>query len=378
MIDISPLRIAVVGGSIGGLCAGIQLHDIGMDVEIFERHPGQMESRGAGIVVQSDLTDLLRQCDAPQLPTTSCRIRRYLDYDGSDEEVQYMPQRFTSWEAIYKALRATFPEERYHRGMPLMEFEQRDRKVSVTITGRDPFNVDLLICADGANSGCRRRLLPQVEPRYAGYIAWRGVLSEADAPRHLISFFEDAFTFSEARSGGHILTYMIPGSNTDPRPGRRRLNWVWYVHARLDDLNYLLVDRNGHRHHASLPRGLAPDETVRALHVRAEREIHRRMAELVEATPDPFLQTIVDVSVPRTVFSRVMLLGDAAFVIRPHTAAGTAKAAHDATELSIALRDAKQNVDEGLRMAQQAQLQYGRQLVEYGVALGRRWARATP
>ena len=49
------------------------------------------------------------------------------------------------------------------------------------------------------------------------------------------------------------------------------------------------------------------------------------------ATPDPFVQTIVDVVVPRTVFGRVCLLGDAAFVVRPHTAGATAKAARDAT-----------------------------------------------
>ena len=40
---------------------------------------------------------------------------------------------------------------------------------------------------------------------------WRGTLDEADATKELARFIEDAFTFSEARSGGHILTYFIPG-----------------------------------------------------------------------------------------------------------------------------------------------------------------------
>jgi 2-polyprenyl-6-methoxyphenol hydroxylase-like FAD-dependent oxidoreductase len=62
----------------------------------------------------------------------------------------------------------------------------------------------------------------------------------------------------------------------------------------------------------------------------ARREVHSMFAELVAATPDAFVQTIVDVVVPQTVFGRVMLLGDAAFVVRPHTAGATAKAAHDA------------------------------------------------
>jgi hypothetical protein len=47
----------------------------------------------------------------------------------------------------------------------------------------------------------------------------------------------------------------------------------------------------------------------------ARREVHPKLAALVAATPDPFLQTIVDVVVPRTVFGRICLLGDAAFVV---------------------------------------------------------------
>lgn len=48
----SNVDVAVAGGSIGGLSAGLALHGAGFDVEIYERHPGPMETRGAGIVVQ--------------------------------------------------------------------------------------------------------------------------------------------------------------------------------------------------------------------------------------------------------------------------------------------------------------------------------------
>jgi 2-polyprenyl-6-methoxyphenol hydroxylase-like FAD-dependent oxidoreductase len=51
---------------------------------------------------------------------------------------------------------------------------------------------------------------------------------------------------------------------------------------------------------------------------------------LVEATDEPFVQTIHDLAVPRMVFGRVRLTGDAAFVPRPHRAASTAKAAANA------------------------------------------------
>ena len=61
------LRIAVAGGSIGGLCAGITLHGAGFDVQVYERVSGPMETRGAGIVVQGELTDLLRTHGAGRL-----------------------------------------------------------------------------------------------------------------------------------------------------------------------------------------------------------------------------------------------------------------------------------------------------------------------
>ena len=48
-------RVAVAGGSIGGLCAGLALHGAGFDVQVYEQHTGAMETRGAGIVVQPDL-----------------------------------------------------------------------------------------------------------------------------------------------------------------------------------------------------------------------------------------------------------------------------------------------------------------------------------
>src|SRR5215468_9360385 len=101
-----PLRVAVAGGSIGGLCAGIALRGIGCEVEVYERTLGAMTSRGAGIVVQDDLLHLLHRGGASELPASSCLQRRYLLPGGGDGTVAAMPQRFTSWDAIYRTLRS--------------------------------------------------------------------------------------------------------------------------------------------------------------------------------------------------------------------------------------------------------------------------------
>jgi 2-polyprenyl-6-methoxyphenol hydroxylase-like FAD-dependent oxidoreductase len=374
--SLKDLRVVVAGGSLGGLCAGVALRGQAANVDIFERNPGEMETRGAGIVVQQELTSLLQRHGAPPLPTTSCRGRRYLDPDGGNGQTQSMPQHFTSWEAIYLTLRAAFTDAQYHTGAALERFENMNETVWADIAGHGQITADLLICADGAQSETRRRLLPQVQPHYAGYIAWRGTVDEALAPPDLVAFFDDTFTFSEARSGGHILVYFIPGAKADTSEGRRQLNWVWYVPACDDELKQLLTDRQGVLHHNSLPLGCATEESIAGLRARARREVHPRMAELIEATGQPFIQKIVDIVVPRTVFGRVCLLGDAAFVVRPHTAGATAKAATDATLLADTLREAKGDIKEALLSFQSAQLRYGHELHQYGVALGNRWATA--
>ncbi len=57
--DKSTPRTLVVGGSLGGLCAGVCLRAAGWQVSIFERSPGLMDDRGAGIVLQSEVLQLL-------------------------------------------------------------------------------------------------------------------------------------------------------------------------------------------------------------------------------------------------------------------------------------------------------------------------------
>jgi 2-polyprenyl-6-methoxyphenol hydroxylase-like FAD-dependent oxidoreductase len=134
-----------------------------------------METRGAGIVVQGELLQLLRNNGASRLPATSCRMRRYLNPEGGDGKTQPMPQDFTSWEAIYRTLRAAFPEQRYHMGTAITRVDDAHdgMPVSADVEGRGRIEADVLVSADGAQSLTRRRLLPDVASRYAGYVAWR-------------------------------------------------------------------------------------------------------------------------------------------------------------------------------------------------------------
>lgn len=378
-LESERLRVAVAGGSIGGLAAGAALLAAGCDVHVYERTPQRMTSRGAGIVVQPSLMALLAEVGAAPLPATACSHRRYLSPDGGPGELSAMPQRFTSWEAIYGTLLAAFPPERYHRGAEVTDFAQdaNDAALTVRFAGGASIEVDLLVCADGWRSAARRRLLPQVAPQYAGYIAWRGTLDEADAPPDLAAYFDDTFTFSEARSGGHALCYFIPGEGVAATPGQRRLNWVWYVHvAPGPDLDGILTDRSGVRHAGSVPPGEVAEPVAESMRATAARELHPRFAALVASTALPFVQVIQDLTVPRMRFGRACLLGDAAFIVRPHTAGATAKAADDALALARAAQRGPGGFDAALARWESERLAAGRAMAQYGMALGRRFASA--
>jgi 2-polyprenyl-6-methoxyphenol hydroxylase-like FAD-dependent oxidoreductase len=86
----------------------------------------------------------------------------------------------------------------------------------------------------------------------------------------------------------------------------------------------------------------------------------------------PFLQSILDLTVPHMVQGRVILMGDAAFIPRPHTAASTAKAGANALALGRALQEFPGDIDAALKEWEADQLTLGRDLERTGRALGNR------
>ena len=121
-----------------------------------------------------------------------------------------------------------------------------------------------------------------------------------------------------------------------------------------------------------MPASMVTSKLTGEIHSAAGSELHPYFAKLVQSTPNPFIQSIFDVVVPRMAFGRACLVGDAAFVLRPHAAGATAKAAADAMRLASALADPSRDLDTALQAWEDRQLDYGRRLVDHTVALGRR------
>jgi 2-polyprenyl-6-methoxyphenol hydroxylase-like FAD-dependent oxidoreductase len=366
-------KALITGGSLGGLMAGIELHHAGCDVEIFERSPRVLDDRGAGIVMQAETLQMLtHRCGLAEDETGVWLHRRqYLGHDGKPESQQYMPQLMTSWGLLQRALRAAFPEEHYHAGCQLLDFTADLSTVSARFANGDEVRGDLLIGADGSRSTIRQRLFPDVKPRYAGYVAWRGVVHERDAGAALLATFADYFTFQQMHHS-HILCYLIPGAHGETKPGERRLNWVWYWNCPEAELLRLMTGRDSRLHEFSIPPGQLCAEVITAQQDTARRVLCPQFFELWQATEEPFLQPILDLAVPRMVRGRVALVGDAAFIPRPHTAGSTSKAAANAITLGAAVAAHPGDLDRALAQWEPDQLAFGHRLEAHGQTLGNR------
>ncbi len=321
----------VAGGSLGGLTAALVLHDLGCDVDLFERSASALDGRGAGIVLHPDTERYLHETGATPVKKVSTESRRlrYLSADGSVEHEAACVYRFTAWNTLYRALLACFPTRRYHLGESLVGFEQDESSVTAILASGRRERADLLVCADGVKSTARSLLLPDSRPSYSGYVGWRGTALESELSAAARLELGSDINYHLMR-GSHILTYPIPGPQGELEPGCRQINFVWYRNVDQGAaLDALMTDRDGIRRELSVPPGLVRPEFVTELR-QAGRKLPPAMRELIERTAEPFIQEIVDVAVPRMAFGRVCLLGDAAFVARPHAAAGTAKAASDA------------------------------------------------
>jgi 2-polyprenyl-6-methoxyphenol hydroxylase-like FAD-dependent oxidoreductase len=262
-------------------------------------------------------------------------------------------------------LRGAVPDAAYVQGAELSAVEVGQRGVTASFADGRRADADLLIGADGVRSTVRALFAGDVSPSYAGYVAWRGLLDEATVPADMF----DRFSFC-LPPGEQMLGYPVAGEGNDLRPGHRRYNFVWYRPADEDHaLPHLLTDTRGHTHSVSIPPPLIRSEITAAMRRDARQTLAPAFADIVTATVQPFLQPIFDLELPQIAWSRVALLGDAAFVVRPHVGAGVTKAAEDAASLATALAETS-DLQAALDRYQAERWPAGRRLVRRGRHLG--------
>ncbi|MBB6487823.1 FAD binding domain-containing protein [Rhizobium lusitanum] len=366
---MKSLKIRIIGGSLGGLFAGILLQRDGHDVKIYERSSSGLAGRGAGLVGQRELFQILRMigCEHVARIGVVAKERIYFNKDGGVAELLATPQTQISWDVLYATVLSHLAPNSYLTGHPVDQLIETAQGVRLTFADGNTEDADLVIGADGLGSVVRSLLNEQSRNEYAGYVAWRGLIPEAALPTEA-SILLDRFAFYVAR-GIHVLGYLVPGQQGELETGKRRYNWVWYRPVLQRDLRALFTGAEGRVYEHSLPRGELADERLQALRRDAVSALPPQFALAVETEPQPSIQGIFDYEAEHMVSSRLALLGDSAFVVRPHTAMGVSKAAGDA----IALRDALSGSDdlaEALAQYQRQRLPVGREIAAYGRRLG--------
>ncbi|WP_250122628.1 FAD binding domain-containing protein [Chroococcidiopsis sp. CCMEE 29] len=349
------------------------LRSIGWSVHIYERSDHDLDSRGGGIVLQPDVIEAFQRVGiSDQALGVVAHERYYLNSDGSIAQRMPMRQMLTSWNLLYGSMCRHFPSDHYHCGKYLTDIQPNGEQVTAIFADGTRDTADLLIGADGPNSTVRQRFLPDAHYRYVGYVAYRGLVNETELDEDAAALFTERFVFYQFPNS-HILQYVIPGENESLVPGERRFNWVWYVnYDEATELPRILTDKENKRRDYSIPPGMLAPAVEQEMRSYADTVLAPPFQKLVAATQEPFVQGILDLGVPQMTFGRVALVGDAAFIPRPHTAASTAKAAANAIALADALVKHNHNVIKALPAWEPSQLAYGRQLVASGQQLGDR------
>jgi len=356
-------RALVIGGSLGGLLAAHLLRHAGWHAVVFERNEEALTGRGVGLVTHPQLIAALRRAGIAFDATMGITVAKVVCLDRAGNVIVEQPtaRTMSAWSRLYRALRDALPAQDYRLGKKLRRIEQDARSVTAIFEDNSSERGNLLVGADGIRSTVRAQFLPQAQPIYAGYVAWRAVLDEARVPRDAHRDVFELYTFC-LPEGEQLLGYPVPGRDNDTAVGRRGYNIVWYRPSDPLALADMCTDTSGRCHATGIPPPLIRDDVIARVKADAKALLAPQMAEIFVRT-DPFVQPIFDLESPALVFGRVALVGDAAFVARPHVGAGATKAAIDAAVLADCLRDAGGDLKGGLGRLEHMQLPFGRDMV---------------
>jgi 2-polyprenyl-6-methoxyphenol hydroxylase-like FAD-dependent oxidoreductase len=393
-----PRSVIVIGGSLAGLMHALVFLSLPdpPTVRILERSPtALLHNQGAGVVAGGETLRFFEKYVRPgREMSIASPMRHYLNKRGEEmpESVEHRTQRMTSWDLLYHLLRwrveglqseyveglenDSRPKARYENGCTVTNIEDAGSDgVRVTWTHKDLGEgqtalADIVIAADGASSTIRRLLLPEVERKYAGYVAWRGTVPETELSDLASEAFVEKFTFFHTE-GIQILGYLIPGKDGTLERGQRLFNWVWYCNYKdgSTELEELMTDTNGKRHPITLPVGKMQPKVWEKQKAYAKEVLPPQFAEAVGKTRQPFIQAITDNIASENSFcdGKLLLVGDALAGFRPHTAASTSQGAFDALSLGEWLTG---EIDR--EEYQEKVMQYAQELQQHGVMLGER------
>lgn len=185
---MNHLKVIIIGAGIGGLTAGIALSQADYDVEIYDR-ANALRPTGAGISLWSNGIKILNrlglgaeiaaiggEMNAMEYRSNTGELLNHIDLKPLIDQVGQRPYPVARRDLQAMLLRA-FPGAVY-LNHNCIDFEEDDAGVTAIFENGHRTRGDLIIAADGIRSKFRHRMLPTpIEPNYAGYINWNGLVT---------------------------------------------------------------------------------------------------------------------------------------------------------------------------------------------------------
>lgn len=317
MATLQRRKAVIIGAGIGGLATALALRRVGVEATVFERAP-EIREIGAGLGLWSNAIAALHRLDLDErVVALGSRFRsvRTFSPEGAlitEQDLRAIEQKvgFPSLcihrADLQRALAEAVGPDSLRKDRNCIGFHQDEAGVTARFDGDVEKRADFLIGADGIHSVVREQLLGRIAPRYAGYVAWRGIA----AFRHeMLSHEASVFVLGRATQMG-----------------------IFHCGA---DRTYWFVTKN-------VTQGEFDDSRGRKKSLLESFDLwHPILRAAVEATEESaiLMNDIIDrPPVHQWGSGRVTLLGDAAHPTTPNLGQGACQAIEDAIVLADCLR----------------------------------------
>jgi len=317
----APLKIAVIGAGIGGLTAALSLRQAGFEVDIYEQAP-ELTEVGGGINMGPNAGRVLYRLglgeglDREAVRPAGTHVRRWQDgrtlqrarINPVCEELFGAPHLTVHRAGLLEIIASGFPRDHIHLNHRLVGLADRGDATEAWFENGARINADVLVGADGIHSSVRAALFGEEAPRFAGCVAYRGLVPMA----RVADLGVEHGNQSWLGPGGHLVHYPVAGG--------RLLNFVgWTEHDTWNREDW--TDR------ATIERALAAFEGW-----------HPQVRRIIAAAGTCFIWALFDRDpLPRWSVGRTTLLGDACHPMYPFMGQGAAQAIEDGAALAACL-----------------------------------------
>ena len=366
-------RIGIVGGSIAGCAAAIELTRAGYQVDVYEKSSRPRTRRGVGVATPIASLQALIARDLISVETPHFLVHQQ-PFSGRSNAGERLGRTawsapvtlaLVNWDDLYRQLRRRVPDDVYHEGVQVTGARNKaGGAATVQLAGGGEATYDLVVFADGYRSLGRLQLFPNTKLVYRGYLLWQGELAEVDladsAP------LEGRMPrLSLQGMAGHAVFFLVPGEDGSVEQGRRRVNWSCYIPAPVKSLSSFLTDRHGRQRTGLLPPGYVRAEVEARLKALMNQQLPAYYGEIIADSHDTLLQPVYEVELPAYHRGRICVIGDAGALAPPFTGSGVFKGTGNALDLAAALAE-HDNLDAALAEWDDAQTQTGQKLVVLG------------